>query len=213
MSSPACVRRVEVGAYVLGALDPAERSALEQHLPTCPTCTAELSDLAGLPGLLSRLSPAEAEHAAAPPPAQLLEVMLGRARRRRHRLRLLASAAAAVAVIGLGTGLGLAATHGSSQQAVLAATAGPVDAHATLRAGPAGTAIDLHLSGVPASTRCRLIVTATDGSSIDAGTWYANYDGQAGVHETAALNRTDVSSLRIETLTGHPLITIPVAGA
>jgi hypothetical protein len=47
--------RIALGAYVLGALDPADRSALETHLAGCATCQAELASLAGLPGLLGRL--------------------------------------------------------------------------------------------------------------------------------------------------------------
>ncbi|MGH3745752.1 MAG: anti-sigma factor family protein, partial [Mycobacteriales bacterium] len=156
MRFPTCVHMVDVGAYVLGALDPAERSAVEQHLPTCAACSAELSDLAGLPGLLSRLSPAEAEQASSAPPVHLLDAMLSRARRRRHRLRLGAAVAASVSVLGLGTGIGLAATQSGPHAAVLTATAGSIDARATLHAVAAGTEIDLHLDGVPADTRCRL---------------------------------------------------------
>ncbi|GAB3907123.1 zf-HC2 domain-containing protein [Kibdelosporangium lantanae] len=52
-----CRRTVSLGAYLLGALDPAERSEFEDHIATCPTCKAELVRLAPLPGLLQRLSP------------------------------------------------------------------------------------------------------------------------------------------------------------
>jgi hypothetical protein len=54
-----CRNTVSVGAYLLGALDPAERSAFEEHLTTCSTCKAELLRLAPLPGLLQRLTPEE----------------------------------------------------------------------------------------------------------------------------------------------------------
>ncbi|WP_268258402.1 anti-sigma factor [Parafrankia discariae] len=47
--------RVALGCYVLGALPPGERAAVETHLDSCPDCRAELTRLAGLPGLLSRL--------------------------------------------------------------------------------------------------------------------------------------------------------------
>jgi hypothetical protein len=52
-----CRRTISLGAYLLGALDPAERSEFEDHIATCPTCKAELVRLAPLPGLLQRLSP------------------------------------------------------------------------------------------------------------------------------------------------------------
>ncbi|MGH3631258.1 MAG: anti-sigma factor family protein, partial [Sciscionella sp.] len=56
MSSQCRGPRVWLGAYVLGALEPAERAELETHLADCPACREELAGLAGLPGLLSQLS-------------------------------------------------------------------------------------------------------------------------------------------------------------
>lgn len=48
------------GAYVLGALSPAERREFEEHLTTCPSCAAGVTELAGMPGLLAQLSVEEA---------------------------------------------------------------------------------------------------------------------------------------------------------
>jgi anti-sigma factor RsiW len=55
-----CGQHLELGAYVLGGLEPAERLAFEHHLTTCRDCRAELAELAGLPPLLGRLSPVAA---------------------------------------------------------------------------------------------------------------------------------------------------------
>src|ERR1700750_95144 len=52
--------RVSLGVYVLGAIDPAERSMVDAHLATCRDCRDELAGLASLPALLSRVSTAEA---------------------------------------------------------------------------------------------------------------------------------------------------------
>ncbi|MBP2323714.1 hypothetical protein JOF56_004099 [Kibdelosporangium banguiense] len=52
-----CRHTVSLGAYLLGALDPADRSAFSRHLDTCPICKAEMLRLAPLPGLLQRLTP------------------------------------------------------------------------------------------------------------------------------------------------------------
>lgn len=49
-----CQESVSLGAYLLGALDGGERSALERHLAGCPRCRDELVQLAPLPGLLRR---------------------------------------------------------------------------------------------------------------------------------------------------------------
>ena len=60
-----CPDTVAIGAYVLGALDPAERLELERHLPDCPTCLDALLRFANLPGLLNTLTLEEAVSTAA----------------------------------------------------------------------------------------------------------------------------------------------------
>ncbi|WP_042432038.1 anti-sigma factor family protein, partial [Streptacidiphilus anmyonensis] len=47
-----CRESVQLGAYLLGALDPEERAALEAHISGCAECQAELVAMAPLPGLL-----------------------------------------------------------------------------------------------------------------------------------------------------------------
>ncbi len=48
--------RLSLGSYVLGSLDPADRAALDAHLPGCPACREELASYTALPALMSRLS-------------------------------------------------------------------------------------------------------------------------------------------------------------
>jgi hypothetical protein len=50
-----CPHAHDDGAYVLGALSPAERSAFEKHLATCAECRDAVAEVAVLPGLLGRL--------------------------------------------------------------------------------------------------------------------------------------------------------------
>ena len=50
--------RQALGVYVLGAIDPAERSLVDAHVSGCPECQDELAGLAGLPALLSRVGAA-----------------------------------------------------------------------------------------------------------------------------------------------------------
>lgn len=109
-----CTEAIDAGAYVLGALPPAERAAYERHLANCPSCREEVAQLAGLPGLLARLDPGTAgsigQSKSAAPPA-LLDTMLLRAgaervrARRHHRWRPAVAVLAAIclaAVVGLG---------------------------------------------------------------------------------------------------------------
>ena len=54
-----CEHEHDDGAYVLGALSPAERAAYERHLATCSFCREAVSDISTLPDLLSRLDAKE----------------------------------------------------------------------------------------------------------------------------------------------------------
>ena len=52
--------RQALGVYVVGAIDPAERVCVDQHLAACPRCRAEVAGLAGLPALLGKVTLEEA---------------------------------------------------------------------------------------------------------------------------------------------------------
>ena len=84
-----CTQTAEAGAYVLGALSPAERSAYERHIAACVTCRNEVAELAGLPGLLGRLDADTAASIGQPEgaPEKLLHTVLASARTERVRLR------------------------------------------------------------------------------------------------------------------------------
>ena len=58
--------RQALGVYVLGAIDPAERAQVDEHLATCSECRDELASLAGLPAMLRKVPVVEAERLAAP---------------------------------------------------------------------------------------------------------------------------------------------------
>jgi hypothetical protein len=93
------------GAYVLGALSPAERLAFKHHLADCAECTRSVAALAGLPGLLGRVDAAvlEEQDTLEEPPPTLLPALMEEVRRTRRRRTLLtaglAAAAAAVLVV------------------------------------------------------------------------------------------------------------------
>jgi hypothetical protein len=120
--------RHALGVYVLGAIDPAERSVVDAHLSTCPECREELAGLAGLPALLRRIPVGEAQQLADDdvdelpgaglpgpevPSAEMLPSLLGRTTQARQarRWRGLAAAAAVVLVAGIGGAAGLSAVH------------------------------------------------------------------------------------------------------
>jgi len=159
-----CPQSMAAGAYVLGALPPAQRLEFQQHLATCPSCRADVADLAGLPGLLGRLD----EQAAAQldteptPPPSLLPDALTRLQRVRHRQRwqqraLVAAAAVLVALAGVGaavwrpdgtTGVSGPVAAASPEAVDLSpmqpANEGPVRAEIALVRQGTGTRVEMH---------------------------------------------------------------------
>jgi hypothetical protein len=94
------------GAYVLGALSPAERQEFERHLAGCTDCARSVRELAGLPGLLGRVGEDVllAPPAPEPVPETLLPALVREVRRSRRRRAwatagLAAASVAAVAAV------------------------------------------------------------------------------------------------------------------
>lgn len=102
-----CERSHDDGAYVLGALAPAERDAYEKHLSECEECRRAVAQLDGLPGFLGRIPAGAAEQftdGAAPHGSSLprLLAMAGERRtaeKRRARWHAAAAAAAAACLV------------------------------------------------------------------------------------------------------------------
>jgi len=208
MSGAASCREIRhsLGVYVLGAIDPAERAQVDEHLATCADCREELASLAGLPALLRRVPTAEAERLAVadqadpadpaaeePSADEMLPALLTRTVRARRvrRWRELA-VAAAVAVLALGAGAAAASALGSSpprsgSHAQVAAwqTVSAVDSKtgATLTVKyasmPWGTTMTARVLGIPSGTTCQFVVTDTHGHRFVVGGWRVNYRGRS----------------------------------
>lgn len=78
-------------AYVLGALVPSEREALERHLVGCDECAASVAEFAWLPAMLSTLTYDHAadlgQMAKAEAPSELLTALAEKVRQRKQRTR------------------------------------------------------------------------------------------------------------------------------
>lgn len=197
-----------LGVYVVGAIDPAERFVVDNHLAVCPECREELAGIAGLPALLGRVPLEEAGHIARfdseravagedrdaePPEAEVLTPLLARVahRRRVSRWRNLVSVAA-VAIIAAGAAVGViqlanpsagpSALHWENVQTTNALM------HMDVKyAGIAGgTRLDVRVSGIPVGTTCQLWVIGADGQRFAAGSWMVTHEWKGSWYPTVS---------------------------
>jgi anti-sigma factor RsiW len=184
-----------LGAYVLGALEPAERRQVREHLADCPACAAEVAELEGLPALLDRVRPEDLQAAPVAPSPDLFDRVLAAAaaedRRVRHRWLLIA---AAVLVL-LAGGVGTAVWAGWGSDPVHTAASGPV--HMSVRAlgDTAGTTLDVRVAGLPPRENCRLLVVDDGGRRHAAGEWLATYEGEASFRGWTDVARSDLAAV------------------
>jgi anti-sigma factor RsiW len=171
---------IALGAYVLGALEPAERQQVEEHLRDCPACAAELDGFRSLPGLLDRVRPEDLVPVPVAPSPDLFErtaaAAVARERRSTLRARTWALVAAAVlAVLGIGAGVTVWATGQGDQTA--SATAGAVRVSVTVSPARDGSAIEVTVAGLRPGETCRVVAVDSAGSRYDAGSWPTSADG------------------------------------
>jgi anti-sigma factor RsiW len=185
------IRRA-LGVYLLGAISPADRSAVDSHLARCADCRDELARLAGLPGLLRAVPAADvtrmarespAGRAELPPPPMLRSLLDRTARLRRRRLWRCLAVTAAAAVTAAGGSVAVsrvlhppAKPPGASAPQWVTAARG-----SNPRAGVGGTVkydpqpwgpeLDVQVSGIPAGTACELHVISSRGQDVVAGAW------------------------------------------
>lgn len=192
-------------AYVLGALEPAERDRYERHLRSCPSCQADVRDFAPLPGLLARTPPADGggDEDDVVTAARVTDLAVARAevssrrlRARSRRWRLAAMAAvAAAAVVVAATVASLAI--GSGGEPAPAGTELVVEVPPGAEAGTTGsvrvdtrawgTEIELDLVGLPDRDRYQLWAIDIDGSWTVAATWGPTPEGRARLTGAAAV--------------------------
>jgi anti-sigma factor RsiW len=206
--------RTDLGAYLVGSLDPAERAEVEQHLATCTDCLSEMAELAPLPGVLGRIDAAEARDRLLTPSPDLLSRALAaidehEQKERRRLLRWKTAAAAAAVVAVLAGALPQLITKGA-EDTPMAVMAGVTAAGmGSMHQRAWGTAVHLELTGLPPASGYRAYATARDGRTEVAANWGASPDGRATVVGTTAIPRNELASIQIRTVDGRPLLTLP----
>ena len=170
-----CERTPEfLGAYVLGALDPAERAASEEHLGSCPDCTAELAEFRELPGHLDRVRPEDLQPAA--PPPDLYDRVAAAAGRTRILTRTRWVVAAAAVVLVAAGGVTRLVVEDDTLRGE--ATEGPVTMSVVATERHDGSVLEVTVGGLSGEETCRLLVVDGDGDRHHAGEWTATYDGE-----------------------------------
>jgi anti-sigma-K factor RskA len=212
----------DLGGYVLGALEPAERADFEEHLAGCQRCQAEVAELRGLPELLEQATPpvevppwlrertfAAVERAAA-----------HQRRRRRLRLALTAAAACLVLVVAFAGGYTLSQVGPFADRgrviafALAAPDGGAARATAKVRQVGDGLAITMEVSGLapnpPGSVYECWYVGPGDSverpNRVSAGTFTVGGDGRASLrmHSAADLQRYPAMGVTLERDRGNP---------
>lgn len=174
-----CAETVALGAYLLGSLDPAERSSFERHVRGCAACRREMVRLAPLPGLLGQVQLSDLELPfddpapdpdlrplpPAPEPAHVP------AAGRRRRWPVLVGAAALVVLVALGVLLVPRLTGDDAVTWHAADAASGVVATADLVGRSWGTELWMSIENMPKGTRCKLIVHDRAGRTEIGGWW------------------------------------------
>ncbi len=223
--------RQALGVYVLGAIDPAERAQVDEHLATCLECREELASLAGLPAMLRKVPVAEAERLAAPeqdpelagvPSAELLTSLMARTAnvRRVHRWRTLATAAA-VAIVALGGGAAVASALQSSGPSQGPGLHQPVPWHQTSSIGAVtgahltvryrheswGTEMMVNVAGLRPGSVCEFQVTDATGGTSVVGSWQA-WPGNTWYPASTWLGESELRSFQV-TINGKVVASAP----
>ena len=221
------------GAYVLGALPPAERAEYERHLAVCDECRSGLTELLPLPGLLRRVDDAEREALLGgavrdEPPAGLETRLLEAARaesearsprvvplwrRTRTRIALGVAAAAAVAAAVV---VPLAARDDPPPAAIASVTLrqtvpSPLSATVALTRTDWGTRIDMtcFYAGEKGSEPSRdygLFVIDRTGDAHEVSSWWAGPGEEAKTTGSTELAVDDLSSVQVRAADGKTVL-------
>jgi anti-sigma factor RsiW len=183
----------DLGAYVLGALEPGERRRVEEHLERCPSCAAEVAEFAALPALLDRVDLADLTPTSVTPSPELFARMSAAAAPpARLRVRTAALVAAAVLAV-LGVGVKVWVTGPTAE--TVTASAGAVQATVTVSSVDKGSALDVTVAGMHPHETCHLVAVGRDGIRHPAGEWPASAAGDGTWRGWADVDRDGLAAV------------------
>ncbi len=222
-----CTYAHEDGAYVLGALDPAERNEFERHLSGCAECTRNVQQLAGLPGLLSRVSPEvlEGDRVEETAPVTLLPSVIESVRRARRvrRWQVVGGAVAASLALVAGTvAVAQVLDHDPTPPATPPAQVLDNEALTPVRATHMQAAVDLQkvawgtrvvltcsygeAAGWTRPTEYWLVLRSAGGRTQQVASWNALPGTSMTVLGSTATERADITSVEVRDAKGRPVL-------
>ena len=197
-------------AYVLGALDPEDRSEFEIHLATCEVCQRNVLEFSPLPGLLGHIQPEELELSEElEAPTSTIDGALDKARAEhrsvetsRSRWRRAAIALTAAAAVLIGTIIVWPnddPTFGGPLEELVIHAESPITGTVAVSERDWGTRLEIDLFDVPRRDRYSLWTVSSEGAWDLAGTWAYAVTGTcrivgASPVATADLDRVVVTS-------------------
>ncbi len=212
------------GAYVLGALAPAERAAYEQHLSGCPSCRESVAQIAVLPGLLRRLDPQEATEPLAESVDRLPRLIerVNVVRRKRARQRRLSTVSLVTLCLALLAGMVLTVLqNGHSPSPIWSnpplvamrqvAPAPEVTAEVAVRTVPGGVEVAMHCL-YPADGKSarpwtfRLVALGSDGATEQVASWVASPGEEVSLTGVTRYAMKDLVRLELRSRDGTPLL-------
>jgi hypothetical protein len=206
--------REQIGAFLLGKLDEGERTALQEHLNSCPVCQAEERELEPVVAALSYAAPDRIKDDPRPPgdlEESTLAPILGemyRARRRRRRVQwsTLAAAAIFVLVIGLAGFTRLLEPAVTLEPLSFSRVAPGVEVEGHLIAHACVTKIRLLVSRSQEGQTHRVTLVSKNGERVDLGTFVGIGDKPLKRTFKTKLSREDATRLEVRTTPGGELV-------
>jgi Putative zinc-finger len=209
----------ELGAQVLGLLDPVQNHAIQEHLAGCPACRREWEELRGMVTLLDDVVPPEAGLEGPPDADFMLRRTLRQVRKEagaQRRRRWITGAGAAAVTLGVVLAGGVVLGRDAAPPPDVVAAPAPAPGAVVLTGGgepgvsmtttltPAAGWVRLTTSvqGIPEGERCYIVVVARDGTRQIAGSWVVGPSGRP-IDGSALVPLDDVDQVIVENEQGR----------
>jgi hypothetical protein len=185
---------LDVAAYALGILEPADAFSFEEHLAGCAPCAVGLSDFTAVATALREMAgPGRIDTRPRPELLERLtdEVVVQRRRERRRRMRLVAVAAALIVALPTAVLTVREAKPPAAPRVVASDPVTGVTASVALEDRGWGTAVAMRLTGLAGPRTCRLVAIGKDGAEHPVLSWWVPRDGygvRAGSDTTGPLD-------------------------